>query len=70
MLNDGEIKEMYGAYTSNSRGAALKNAYHGEDMKRAWKSITKNIHISCTDTLCYYKWKQHKPWFEDIVQNL
>jgi len=61
MLNDAKIKETYGDYTSNNRGPALKNAYHGEDMKRAWKSFTENIQISCTDTLCYYKLKQHKP---------
>ena len=30
MLNDAEIKETYGDYTSNNRGPALKNAYHGE----------------------------------------
>ena len=61
MLNDAEIKEIYGDYTSNNRGPALKNVYHGEDMKRVWKSITENIQISCTGTFSYYKWKQHKP---------
>lgn len=36
-----------------TRGPALKNAYHGKDMKRVWKSITENIQISCTGTFCF-----------------
>jgi hypothetical protein len=45
-LNDAEIKATYAAKTSNNRGAAFKNAYHGEAINRAWVSITENIHIS------------------------
>jgi len=36
------------------------------DMSCAWESITENKTASTTESLGYYKLKQHKAWSDDV----
>jgi hypothetical protein len=43
----------------------LENLKDGEDIKRAWKNIKKNIKTLGKESLGPYVSKQHKPWFDE-----
>jgi hypothetical protein len=34
------------------------------DISTAWETIRDNVKISAKDSLRYYEWKPHKPWFD------
>jgi hypothetical protein len=63
-LNDVEGREQYRVEISNMF-AALENLDAEVDIENIWKSNRKNITISAKKSLCYYKLKNHKPWFDE-----
>jgi hypothetical protein len=63
-LNEVEGKEQYHVEISN-RFTDLENLDADVDINRAWKSTRENIKISAKESLCYYKLKKHKPWFDE-----
>jgi hypothetical protein len=50
--------------------AALENLGDGAGINRAWETIRENIKISVNESLGYYDWKQHKPWFGEGCSEL
>jgi hypothetical protein len=67
-LNDVEVKEQYQVKITN-RSAALEKCDDNVDMNTAWENIRENIKTSAKESLGLYELHQHKPWFDDNVQN-
>ena len=63
-LSELEITKEYHIKISK-RVAALENLNDGEDIKRAWENIKKNIKTLGKESLDLYVSKQHKPWFDE-----
>jgi len=63
-LSELEVKKEYHIKISN-RFAAFENLNDGEDIKRAWKNVKKDIKILGKESLCLCVLKQHKPWFDE-----
>jgi hypothetical protein len=61
-LNDVEGKEQYRVRFSN-RFAALKDLDAEVEVNSAWETIRENINISAKESLGYFEFKKHKPWF-------
>jgi hypothetical protein len=61
-LNDVESKEQFRAEVSN-RFAALEDLDTEMEINNAWETITENIKISAKESLGYFEFKKHKPWF-------
>jgi hypothetical protein len=36
------------------------------DIDRAWETIREEVKMSAKESLDYYEFKMHKPWFEEI----
>jgi len=43
----------------------LEDLSDSEDINRAWENIKEKIKTSAKVSLGVYKWKQHKPWFDE-----
>jgi hypothetical protein len=43
----------------------LEDVSVGEDINRAGENIKENIKTSAKESLSRYKFKQHKPWFDE-----
>jgi len=69
--NDVAGTEEYHVNISN-RFAALENLDDCDvddidvDINLAWECIRENIKASTTQSLGYYEFKQHKPWFNEV----
>jgi hypothetical protein len=63
-LNEVHGKEQYHVEISK-RFAALENIDTEVDINRAWKTIRENIKISAKESVGYYEFKKHKPWFDE-----
>jgi hypothetical protein len=62
-LNELEGKLQYRVEVSN-RFAALEDLDTKVGINSAWETIRENINISAKESLSYYKWRKHKPWFD------
>jgi hypothetical protein len=40
------------------------------DINSAWEAIRDNITISAKESLGYFDWKKHKPWFDEGCSKL
>jgi hypothetical protein len=63
-LNDVEGKEQFRVEVSN-RFAALEDLDAEVEINSAWETIRENIKISAKESLGYFEFKKHKPWFEE-----
>jgi hypothetical protein len=63
-LNDVEGKEKCRVEVSN-RFAALEDIDVEVQINTIWETIRENTKISAKESLGYYEWKQHKPWFDE-----
>ena len=63
-LSEIEVRKRFQIEISN-RFAALENLYDSGDINRTWKKNKENIKVSAKETLGLYRWKQHKPWFDE-----
>jgi hypothetical protein len=43
----------------------LENLNAEVDNNRSWEIARENIKISAKESLGYYEWKKHKPWFNE-----
>jgi hypothetical protein len=48
----------------------LENLDTEVDINRTWETIRENIKTSNKESLGYYEWKEHKPWFDHGCSNL
>jgi hypothetical protein len=62
-LNDVEGKEQFRVEVSN-RFAALEYLDTEVEINSAWETIRENIKISAKESLGYFEFKKHKPWFD------
>jgi hypothetical protein len=62
-LNDVEGKEQFRVEVSN-RFAALEEMYAEVEINSAWETVRENIKISAKESLGYFEFKMHKPWFD------
>jgi hypothetical protein len=62
-LNEVEGKEQYHVEVSN-RFAALEDLGTEVEINSAWKTIQENIKISAKESLGYYEFRKHKPWYD------
>jgi hypothetical protein len=62
-LNDVERKEQFRVEVSN-RFAALEDLDTELEINSAWETIRDNIKISAKESLGYFEFKKHKPWFD------
>jgi hypothetical protein len=60
--------EQYRLKVSN-RFAALDDLNAEVEINSAWEIVRKNINISAKESLGYYEFKKHKPWFEKDAQS-
>jgi predicted metallo-beta-lactamase superfamily hydrolase len=58
------LRKLYQIKISN-RFAPLENLNYSKDINRAWENIKKNIKTSAKESLGWYEFKQHKPWFDE-----
>jgi hypothetical protein len=63
-LNDVEGKEQFLVEVSN-RFAALEDLDAEVDINSAWEMIRENIKIVAKQSLGYFEFKKHKPWFDE-----
>jgi hypothetical protein len=40
------------------------------EINSAWETIRENIKISAKESLCYFDFKKHKPWFDEGYSKL
>jgi hypothetical protein len=62
-INKIECKEQYRVEISN-RFAGFEILDTEVNINRTWETVRKNIKISALESLGYYEWKKHKPWFD------
>jgi hypothetical protein len=67
-FNEVEGKEQFRVEVSN-RFAALEDLDAEKEINSAWETIRENIKISAKESLGYFEWKKHKPWFDERSQN-
>jgi hypothetical protein len=51
------------------RLSSLVNLDTEVDVNWDWETIRENIKFSVKEGLGYYKFKNHKPWFDEDAQN-
>jgi hypothetical protein len=68
-LNDVGGKEQFGLEVSN-RFAALEDLDTEVEINSAWETIRENIKISAKESLDYFEFKNHKPWFDEGCSKL
>jgi hypothetical protein len=68
-LNDVEGKEQFRVEVSN-RFAALEDLDTEVEINSAWERIRENIKISAKESLGYFEFKKHKPWFDEGCSKL
>jgi hypothetical protein len=62
-LNDVEGKEQFCVEVSN-RFSALEDLDAEVEINSTWETIRENINISAKESLGYFEFKKHKPWFD------
>jgi hypothetical protein len=62
-LNDVESREQFRVEVSN-RFAALEDLGTEVEINSEWETIRENIKISAKESLGYYEFKKHMPWFD------
>jgi hypothetical protein len=62
-------KEQFRIEVSN-RFAALEDLYTEVEINSAWETIRENIKISAKESLGYFEFKRHKPWFGEGCSKL
>jgi hypothetical protein len=68
-LNDVEGKEQFHVEVSN-RFAALEDLDAEVEINGAWETIRDNFKISAKESLGYFEFKKHKPWFNEGCSEL
>jgi hypothetical protein len=68
-LNEVEGKEHDRIELSN-RFAAFKDLDAEVEINTVWETIRDNIKISAKESLGYYEFKKHKPWFDEGCSEL
>jgi hypothetical protein len=68
-LNDVEGKEQFRVEVSN-RFVALEDLDTEVEINSAWETIRENIKISAKESLGYFEFKKHKPWFDEGCSKL
>jgi hypothetical protein len=68
-LNDVEGKEQFRVEVSN-RFAAFEDLDTEVKINSAWETIRENINISAKESLGYFEFKKHKPWFDEGCSKL
>jgi hypothetical protein len=68
-LNDVEGKEQFRVEVSN-RFAAMADLDAEVEINNAWETIRENITISAKESLGYFEFKKHKPWFDEGCSKL
>jgi hypothetical protein len=68
-LNDVESKEQFCIEVSN-RFAALEDLDTEVEINSVWETIRENIKISAKESLGYFEFKKHKPWFDEGCSKL
>jgi hypothetical protein len=68
-LNDGEGKEQFRVEVSN-RFAALEDLDTEVEINSVWETIRENIKISAIESLGYFEFRKHKPWFDEGCSEL
>jgi hypothetical protein len=63
-LSELEVRKQYQIKISN-QFAALENLNDSEDINRAWENVEENIKSSFQESLNFYEWKKHNPWFDE-----
>jgi hypothetical protein len=63
-LNEVGGKEKYGVEPSD-RFAALGDFDTEVIINNAWETIRENIKIAAKESLGYFEFKKHKPWFDE-----
>jgi hypothetical protein len=63
-LKDVEGKEQVHVEVSN-RFAALEDLDTEVEINSAWETIGESIKISAKESLGYFEFKKHKPWFNE-----
>jgi hypothetical protein len=48
----------------------LENLDTEVDVNKAWEAIRENIKVSAKESLGYYEFKKHKPWFDEECSKL
>jgi hypothetical protein len=61
-LNEAGEKEKYRVEVS-SRFATFEDLDFEVEINYAWETIRENIQISAKESLGYFEFKKHKPWF-------
>jgi hypothetical protein len=54
----------------SNRFAALGDLDAEVDINSAWETIRENINISAKESLGYFEFKKHKPWFDEGCSKL
>jgi hypothetical protein len=62
-LNNVEGKGQFRVEVSN-RFAALEDLDTEVEINSVWETIRENIKISSKESLGYFEFKKHKPWFD------
>jgi hypothetical protein len=68
-LNDVEGKEQFRVEVSN-RVAALEDLDTEVEINSAWETIRENIKFSAKESIDYFEFKKHKPWFDEGCSKL
>jgi hypothetical protein len=68
-LNDVEGKAQFRGEVSN-RFAALEDLDTEVEINSAWETIRENIQILAKESLGYFEFKKHKPWFDEGCSKL
>jgi hypothetical protein len=63
-LNDVEGKEQFRVEVSNRFGE-LEDMDTVVEINGAWETIRENIKTSAKESLGYFEFKKHKPWFDE-----
>jgi hypothetical protein len=63
-LNEVENNEQYCVEVSNGF-AALEDLDIEVEINSAWETIRENIQISAKESIGYFEFKKHKPWFDE-----
>jgi hypothetical protein len=68
-LNDVEGKEQFCVEVSN-RFAASEDLDTEVEINSAWETAGENIKIPAKESLGYFEFKKHKPWFDERCSKL
>jgi hypothetical protein len=68
-LNDVEGKEQFRVEVLK-RCAALEDLDKEVEINSAWETIRENIKISVKESLGYFEFKKHEPWFDERCSKL